>query len=103
MTERSLETVDTPSLLIDRDRLERNLAWMQEKADRFGVKLRPHTKTHRCPALARRQGRGAEGGAAVLRDRGVPEDRTVLEKPADATGTGGTNAASRRVDVTVRK
>ena len=62
MTERSLETIDTPSLLIDRDRLERNLAWMQEKADRFGVKLRPHTKTHRCPALARRQEEvGAKG------------------------------------------
>lgn len=62
MTERSLETIDTPALLIDRDRLERNLAWMQEKADRFGVKLRPHTKTHRCPALARKQEElGAKG------------------------------------------
>lgn len=33
---------------------------------------------------------------------GVAADRTVLEKPADATDTGTTNAASRRVDVVLR-
>ena len=67
MTERSLETIDTPSLLIDRDRLERNLRRMQEKADRFGVKLRPHTKTHRCPALARRQEELGAAGITVAK------------------------------------
>ncbi len=33
---------------------------------------------------------------------GTAADRTVLEKPADATDTGTTNAASRRVDVVLR-
>ncbi len=40
---------------------------------------------------------------AALVAAGVPEDRTELVKPADATGTAATNAASRRVEVTVRK
>ncbi len=39
--------------------------------------------------------------AALVMD-GVDEARTKLEKPADATGTAATAAASRRVDVTVR-
>lgn len=45
----------------------------------------------------------AQAVQAALVALGVPEDRTVLEKPADTSGTGVTNAASRRVDVTVRK
>lgn len=45
----------------------------------------------------------AEAVKAALVAAGVPEARTVLEKPADATDTGVTNAASRRVDVMLRK
>ncbi|HHV58255.1 MAG TPA: hypothetical protein GXX50_10915 [Firmicutes bacterium] len=50
-----VEDIDTPALLVDVAIMEENLRWMQAKADRAGVKLRPHTKTHRTPALARRQ------------------------------------------------
>lgn len=39
---------------------------------------------------------------AALAAAGVPVDRTVLEKPADTSDTGNTNAASRRVDVLLR-
>lgn len=47
--------LDTPALLVDIDIMERNLRRMQARADSIGVKLRPHTKTHRTPALARMQ------------------------------------------------
>ena len=47
--------IDTPALLIDREQMLDNLRWMQEKADRWGVSLRPHTKTHKMPELARLQ------------------------------------------------
>jgi outer membrane protein OmpA-like peptidoglycan-associated protein len=40
--------------------------------------------------------------AAALKAAGVSESSIVLEKPAVATGTGDTNAESRRVEVTVR-
>ena len=54
--------VDTPSLIVDLDALERNLAKMADLARRAGVQLRPHFKTHKCPAVARRQiGSGAVG------------------------------------------
>lgn len=45
----------------------------------------------------------AEAVQAALVAAGVPTDHTVLEKPAETTDTGTTNAASRRVDVMVRK
>ena len=45
----------------------------------------------------------AEAVQAALVAAGVPADRTLLEKPAETTDTGATNAASRRVDVVLRK
>ena len=45
----------------------------------------------------------AEAVKAALVAAGVAEDRVVLEKPAETTDTGATNAASRRVDVMLRK
>lgn len=47
--------IDTPALLIDHDIMKGNLRFMQEKANQYHVKLRPHTKTHRMPELARMQ------------------------------------------------
>jgi len=46
----------------------------------------------------------AEAVQAALVAAGVPQDQTVLEKPADATDTtAASNSASRRVEVVVRK
>ncbi|HEX9653567.1 MAG TPA: D-TA family PLP-dependent enzyme [bacterium] len=47
--------LDTPALLIDLDRLEANIAGMAALAKRHGVNLRPHTKTHKCPEIAKMQ------------------------------------------------
>lgn len=54
--------LDTPSLLIDREQLMDNLKFMQDYAHRQKVALRPHTKTHKMPAIAKMQERlGAKG------------------------------------------
>lgn len=50
-----IDDLSTPSLLIERHRLERNLRRMQELADAQDVDLRPHTKTHKSIDLARMQ------------------------------------------------
>lgn len=47
--------LDTPALLIDRERLEKNLVHMQSYADKNKVNLRPHTKTHKMPEIAKMQ------------------------------------------------
>ena len=45
----------------------------------------------------------AQAVQAALVAQGVAQDRTLLEKPADTSGTGATNAAARRVEVVLRK
>ncbi len=45
----------------------------------------------------------AQAVQAALVAQGVAEDRTLLEKPAETSGTAATNAASRRVEVVLRK
>jgi D-serine deaminase-like pyridoxal phosphate-dependent protein len=49
------EAVDTPAVVVDVDRLERNLERWQEHCDSVGLANRPHVKTHRCVEIARRQ------------------------------------------------
>lgn len=45
----------------------------------------------------------AKGVAAALNAAGIAEDRVLLEKPADTTGSALSNSEARRVEVTVRK
>jgi len=47
--------LDTPCLVIDLDKLEKNIERMQAHAARFGKKLRPHAKTHKCSRIAAMQ------------------------------------------------
>ena len=61
----SLAEIDTPALVVDLDVMERNITRMAEFAAASGVKVRPHAKTHRCPAVALRQiAAGAVGQCA---------------------------------------
>lgn len=58
----TLATLRTPAVLIDADRLERNLERMQAAADARRIRLRPHAKTHKALEVARLQvRRGAAG------------------------------------------
>jgi D-serine deaminase-like pyridoxal phosphate-dependent protein len=59
------EDLETPAVLVDIRRLERNLARMAAAADVTGVALRPHAKTHKCVPIARRQLSGGAIGLTV--------------------------------------
>ena len=61
-----IEDVATPALVLNVDALERNLQRMANDCRAAGVALRPHTKTHKSPWIARRQLRlGASGVCAA--------------------------------------
>jgi D-serine deaminase-like pyridoxal phosphate-dependent protein len=47
--------LNTPVLLVDLPALDRNIARMAAFAAAVGLKLRPHSKTHKSPDIARRQ------------------------------------------------
>ena len=54
--------LETPALLVDLDRMKRNLDKGAEYSRQHGIGLRPHIKTHKSPLLAREQLlRGATG------------------------------------------
>ena len=48
----AITELDTPAVLIDLDRAEANLRKAQAFADKAGLKLRPHIKTHKLPRFA---------------------------------------------------
>jgi D-serine deaminase-like pyridoxal phosphate-dependent protein len=48
------QVADTPALLLDRQRMDRNIARMRAKLSTLGVQLRPHVKTNKCLQVARR-------------------------------------------------
>jgi D-serine deaminase-like pyridoxal phosphate-dependent protein len=59
----TIHDLDTPALLIDVNVLDRNLSKMAEYCNHYKLRLRPHTKTHKMPELARLQ---LEHGAAGI-------------------------------------
>ncbi len=50
-----ISEIDTPAILIDVDVMEANLNRVANYAREHELRLRPHTKTHKIPALGRRQ------------------------------------------------
>jgi D-serine deaminase-like pyridoxal phosphate-dependent protein len=67
--------IDTPALVVDLDILERNLARVASYAADHGLRLRPHTKTHKSIRMARRQ---LELGASGLTVAKVSEAEVML-------------------------
>lgn len=62
-----LDDLATPCVLVEAHRLQANLSAMQARADAQGVALRPHIKTHKSIALARRQTDGGAKGLTVAK------------------------------------
>ena len=52
---RAKNDVDTPALLLDLDRFERNATKISSFLEQHGVGWRPHSKAHKSPQVARRQ------------------------------------------------
>jgi len=79
----TVDSLRTPAVLIDRAKAVRNLDRMQAAANANGVRLRPHSKTHKSPLIAQWQiDRGAIGiccaklgEAEVFADAGIADIR----------------------------
>lgn len=76
-----LSELETPAVIIDLDVMERNLSRMAEYCRKHNLLLRPHTKSHKIPELAKLQiSSGAKGitvaklgEAEVMLDAGVTD------------------------------
>lgn len=73
---RTVADLDTPALLVDIDRLERNLERWQRYCDQHELRCRPHVKTHKCVEIARRQ---VELGAVGVVCQKLGEAEVMIE------------------------
>jgi D-serine deaminase-like pyridoxal phosphate-dependent protein len=71
-----ISELDTPALIVDLDVMERNLATMAEYCRQHNLRLRPHTKTHKIPELARKQ---IESGASGITVAKLSEAEVMLD------------------------
>ena len=55
MSPKTINDLETPSILIDLDIMERNIQKMQKKCDEAGLGFRAHIKTHKIPEIAQQQ------------------------------------------------
>jgi D-serine deaminase-like pyridoxal phosphate-dependent protein len=84
--------LETPAVVVDLDVMERNVSRMAEYCRNRNLRLRPHTKSHKVPELAKRQlGHGAQGitvakigEAEVMLDAGITD--MLIAYPIVGTG-----------------
>jgi len=81
----TLAQLTTPAVVIDLDKVERNIKRHQNYANAHGLKLRPHIKTHKLPRIAEMQLRAGAVGVtcqkiseAEAMVAGTPEIKDVL-------------------------
>jgi D-serine deaminase-like pyridoxal phosphate-dependent protein len=60
-----LADLDTPNLILDKQRLQANIARISARAKALGVDLRPHMKTAKCAEVAKLATAGHSGGITV--------------------------------------
>jgi D-serine deaminase-like pyridoxal phosphate-dependent protein len=75
-----IQDLDTPALLIDAERMEKNLAEMAGYCRAHNLHLRPHVKTHKIPELARMQ---LESGAHGITVAKVSEAEVMADAGLD--------------------
>jgi D-serine deaminase-like pyridoxal phosphate-dependent protein len=103
-----VEDLDTPALVVDVDKMERNIASLMATLSEYGVAWRPHVKCHKSPDIARRlMAAGVVGitcaklgEAEVMADAGL-DHILVANEVVGPRKVARLMALRRRVDVMV--
>src|SRR5512134_442549 len=75
-----IEDLETPSVLIDLDKMKHNIVRMQALCDDLGLAFRPHVKTHKIPEIARMQ---IEAGAVGIACQKLTEADVFIQANLD--------------------
>ncbi|HCL71470.1 MAG TPA: alanine racemase [Gammaproteobacteria bacterium] len=86
--------LDTPSLCVDLDALEANIATMQDTLTRNDIASRPHGKTHKSPTIARMQ---LDAGAIGICAAKVSESEAMFQHGIDAVLMTTTNVTVTKI------
>lgn len=92
----TLNDVPTPAVVIDLEKMERNIASFQRVIAERGKKLRPHIKTHKTPQIAQLQVKaGAVGIAAAKPSEAQPFHDAGIDDIVVAYPSVGEDKAAR--------
>ncbi len=72
--------LDTPALCVDLDKMEQNVAKMQSTLKANGLASRPHSKTHKCAAIAKYQLQTGSIGICCAK---ISEAEAMMENGVD--------------------
>ena len=72
-----ISDLETPAVIVDLDIMERNLSRMAHYCREHQLLLRPHTKTHKIPELAKRQIASGATGITVAK---IGEAEVMLDE-----------------------
>jgi D-serine deaminase-like pyridoxal phosphate-dependent protein len=108
LAERIARQFGTPAVVVDLDRVERNIARLQAACDAAGVANRPHIKTHKSPVIAAMQRQAGAHGitcqklgeAEVMADAGF-DDILISYNILGAQKVGRLAALMRRAGMTL--
>jgi len=75
-----IEDLETPSVLIDLDKMKHNIVRMQALCDDLGLAFRPHVKTHKIPEIAKMQ---IEAGAVGIACQKLTEADVFIQANLD--------------------
>ncbi|MSO21800.1 MAG: D-TA family PLP-dependent enzyme [Acidobacteria bacterium] len=62
-----IEELDTPAVIVDLDVLEKNIQSLADYCRQYDLNLRPHTKTHKIPEIAKLQIKAGCSGITVAK------------------------------------
>ncbi len=108
LKERISREFGTPAVVIDIDRVQKNIGRVQALCEAAGVANRPHIKTHKSPVLAKMQiAAGARGitcqklgEAEIMAGAGI-DDILISYNLIGAARSGRLAALRKRADITV--
>lgn len=86
--------LDSPALCVDLDKMEQNIKTVHTRLQGTGVGVRPHVKTHKCPAIAKMQ---IDAGAVGICTAKLSESEVMLESGIKSVLMTGVNISAPKV------
>jgi D-serine deaminase-like pyridoxal phosphate-dependent protein len=86
--------LDTPALCVDLEKMEQNLKAVHKALNGSGVGVRPHVKTHKCPAIAKLQMTAGAVGVCAAK---LSESETMLNNGIVNVLMTGVNISASKI------
>lgn len=87
--------LETPALCVDLNKMEQNLKAVHKALEGTGVGVRPHVKTHKCPAIAKMQMTAGAVGVCAAK---LSESETMLTNGISNVLMTGVNISKSKIE-----